>query len=299
MNTDEFIKKAKIVHNNTYTYDNAEYKSNKDKITITCKMHGNFEQLPFNHLRGYRCPGCFGKIKYDNTSFIVKCNGIHNNKYDYSKVNYVNNKAKIIIICPVHGEFSQKACHHLAGKECIHCAALARGKERSYDSEEFKTKASIKHNCFYNYEKVEYIRSFNKVRIICPNHGEFQQLPANHLLGQGCPKCSSSSGETLISSYLTEMGILFEAEKRFDDCKNKKPLPFDFYIESMNVCIEYDGEQHFRVVEYFGGERGYEKRKINDSIKSEYCRNNNITLIRIRYDENIISILDDKLNFKK
>lgn len=115
--------------------------------------------------------------------------------------------------------------------------------------------------------------------------------------GVGCPHCNNSHGEEKIYRYLKDGGFNFESEFRFDDCKNEKHLPFDFYIIELNTCIEFQGIQHYQVVEKFGGIKGFEKRIKNDNIKRNYCDSNNIKLIEIKYTDydNIENILDREL----
>ena len=98
----------------------------------------------------------------------------------------------------------------------------------------------------YDYCDVKYVNAISKVEIICDKHGTFNQTPNNHLSGKGCPICRMSHGETQIRNYLSDRNIDFEIQFRFKDCRNKLPLPFDFYLPKHNLCIEYDGEQHFR-----------------------------------------------------
>lgn len=129
------------------------------------------------------------------------------------------------------------------------------------------------------------------VCIICPIHGEFWQKASIHIAGSNCPKCKSSKGELSIISFLSEHDIKYIQEKRFNDCKYKSYLKFDFYLPELNICIEFDGKQHFKPNEFFGGDEALEETKIRDEIKNKYCENNNIKLIRIRYDE----CIDDKL----
>jgi very-short-patch-repair endonuclease len=118
-------------------------------------------------------------------------------------------------------------------------------------------------------------------------NGEFKQLPNDHLSGHGCPICKNSLGEMKIWNYLTEKNIKFESQKKFDGCKNKRLLPFDFYLPEYNICIEYDGIQHYKAIDIFGGEKEFQKRKNLDKIKSEFCNSNNIKLIRIKYNEDL------------
>jgi len=113
----------------------------------------------------------------------------------------------------------------------------------------------------------------------------------------GCPSCNESKGEKEIAKFLNKYNINYNRQHKFNDCKNIFQLPFDFYIASVRTCIEFDGKQHFQPVEHFGGVKAYESLKLNDKIKSDYCEDNYINLIRIRYDqiEDIYRILWDNL----
>ena len=103
----------------------------------------------------------------------------------------------------------------------------------------------------------------------------------------GCPDCNNSIGENEIEKILINNNIKYDKQKMFNDCKYKNLLRFDFYLEDYNICLEYDGIQHFKINEYYGGEKAFKEQKIKDSIKNEYCKNNNIELIRIRYNEKV------------
>ena len=128
----------------------------------------------------------------------------------------------------------------------------------------------------------------------CDRHGSYKTTLNNYINGGRCPICKGNSkGELKIREFLSKNNVEFIQQKRFDDCAYINPLPFDFYIEKLNTCIEYDGKQHFEPIEIFGGNREFTLTKIRDNIKTEYCLNNNIKLIRIPYWEynNIEQIL--------
>ena len=290
---DEFIKKANIIHNNKYDYSKVIYKNNKTKIIIICPIHGEFLQRPSHHLRNQNCPKCNIVLSINN-NFISKSILIHNNKYNYDKVIYKNNHTKVIIICYIHGEFLQTPKEHLRGSGCPKCF----GHPKS-NIEEFINKSNIIHNNKYDYSKFIYINNHTKGIIICPIHGEFLQTPCSHLRGRSCSKCNFSIGELKIERYLKENNIKFENQKRFKDCRDKLPLPFDFYILELNMCIEFDGRQHFSFDDTWGGEKEFILRQLHDKLKTEYCLNNNIKLFRIKYYElnnikNIIKNLQEK-----
>ncbi len=299
--TKQFIKKANKIHNNKYNYSKVVYKTNKDKVEIICKKHGSFWQKPNNHLNGQGCYKCgreivSNKLKKTTKQFIKEANKIHNNKYDYSFVDYNQAHEKVKIICPVHGLFFQSPHCHLKGKSCKRCADEESSKKRSKSSSQFIKDAREVHGNRYDYSKTEYIRAKAKIKIICPVHGIFKQRPNDHLNGCGCPICKSSKGELKIRNFLLRNEIKFIQQKTFPDCKRAHFLPFDFYLPEHNLCIEYDGIQHFEAIEYFGGENQFKDQLIKDNIKNNYCKENDINLLRIRYDENnIIKLLENKI----
>lgn len=122
ISTEEFITLSKLVHGNKYDYSKTVYHGQKEKTNIKCPIHGEFQQVAYDHLKGFGCQKC--KIeKQTNTKedFIKKAREIHGWKYDYSKVEYINNKIKVCIICPEHGEFWQSPLDHLLGSGCKYC----------------------------------------------------------------------------------------------------------------------------------------------------------------------------------
>ena len=219
---------------------------------------------------------------------IQRAINIHGNKYDYSKLVYTSMHSDICIICPIHGEFFQKANIHINRKcGCPKCGGHT-------NTEIFIKKALKIHGNKYDYSKVDYIKDTIDVKIICDVHGEFLQKPKNHLQKNGCPKCSESHGEKIIRTWLESKNIKYTYQKRFDECKNKYPLPFDFYLPDYNLCIEYDGQQHFEESSYFGKD-SFIKTKKHDKLKNAFCKEFNISLLRIKYDENILEILNKNI----
>lgn len=290
--TKQFIKDAKKIHGDRYDYSLTEYVGAHNKVKIICSIHGIFEQKPSNHLSGYNCTLCNNAYHLNTKKFIEKSNEIHNFKFDYSLLNYKNNRSKVKIICPIHGIFEQNAANHLVGRGCKKCDVF----NRTVTLDEFVLKSNKIHNNKYDYSLVEYVNNETKIKIICPIHGIFEQTPLNHISQkQGCPICKESRGEKEISEILKNLNIKFEREYKFEDCRNKNLLPFDFYLLDYNSCIEFDGSQHFKLNEFFGGAEGFKKIVKNDQIKNEYCKNNNIRLIRIRYDHDIYSSIISEL----
>lgn len=306
LNKEEFMSRSNKTHNNKYDYSLVEYKNGYTKVEIICHEHGLFQQRPDHHLDGRGCKKCSTKSKKHISNkneysrlFIEKSKKIHNNKYDYSLVEYKNARTKVKIICPEHGIFEQNPDTHLKGHNCLKCSITINSDNQTYDNNTFIKKAISIHSNNYDYSKTNYIRSKEKVLIICPEHGYFYQMPYNHLLGKGCKKCNESKGEKIIRCYLEENLIRFESEKSFEECKNIKKLRFDFYLPEYNLCIEYDGIQHFKPLEFWGGNEALLERKKCDLIKTDFCISNNINLLRINYKENIKNKLKEYFRLLK
>lgn len=192
--TEKFIEKAKLVHGDKYIYEKTEYVKSCLKVTITCPKHGDFEQLPSNHIQGNNCPKCgleersLKRISNTN-AFIEKAKKIHGEKYDYSKVEYLSSHDKVTIICKKHGSFDQPPSRHLSNKGCPKCGIESHPKRPFNTKEMFIERAKKIHGDKYDYSKVVYTGSAKKVVITCPAHGDFSQTPNNHLSNRGCPKC--------------------------------------------------------------------------------------------------------------
>jgi len=280
-----FLEKALFKHNELYSYD-----LHFTNIRIKCKNHGWFEQTPKNHLKGSGCPLCANikrnkKRKFNKDIFIEKSKALHGETYDYRNVKYVNCDTKVEIICSKHGSFFQSPyCHYKVGNGCIKCAEDKNSKNLTKKLSTFIKESSIVHDNYYSYNKSNYKGAREKLLITCPKHGDFLQTPSNHLKGKGCKKCSSSKGEKFIRKTLKESDIKFEEQKSFEGCRNKLPLSFDFYLPDHNMCIEYNGIQHYEPVKYFGGKKAFEIIKKRDNIKRKFCDKNQINMINIKYD---------------
>ena len=289
INKEEFLKRANKIHNNKYSYNLENYKSSSSRITIICPIHGEFKQVVANHLQGNGCPYCAGNIKKSTSEFINQAQKIHNQKYDYSKVQYINDTSKVCIICPKHGEFWQKAGHHLEGHGCPKCGYEKMSSNNVKSQEEFIKQASSIHCNKYIYDKVQYLGSFQKIIITCPIHGDFEQTPASHLSGCGCPRCSTSKGENRIQNFLDSHNIEYIKQYSIPSKVNKSGYIYaDFYIPSQNVIIEYNGVQHYKPIKHFGGKEKFNIQIDKDIELKKYCKAHNINLLEIYYEESLI-----------
>ena len=171
-----------------------------------------------------------------------------------------------------------------------------------YDLKIFIEKAKNIHKDKYDYSRVEYIDSKTKICIICPIHGEFWQTPANHLKGDGCPKCKTSIMENKVIKKLGDENIDFIYEYRPSFLNNgKSHQSIDFYLPKHNIGIECQGKQHFEPIDFAGkGEKWASMLFVNnvrrDKIKKELCKKNGIEIFYINYNENVNNKLEEILS---
>lgn len=206
----------------------------------------------------------------DTNKFIENAIKIHGNKYDYSKVNYLNNKKDVIIVCRLHGEFLQRPNNHLCGNICPECSKILNLEKKR---EKFIKKAHLKHNNKYDYSKVIYKDQLSSVIIICNEkykdideiHGEFNQRPTNHLNGQGCNKCS---GQYMDNELFIKKSKIIHNDK-YDYSVTK-------YLNSqtkINIICNIHGEFNQSPNDHLQGtgckKCGYEKNSLNNTITSE------------------------------
>lgn len=284
LNTADFIQKARAVHGDKYDYSKVEYVNNHTQVCIICPEHGEFWQTPNSHLRGRGCKKCGIKQRSANQkqsreNFIHNARKVHGDKYDYSKVEYVNNKTKVCIICPEHGEFWMKPNSHLNGQRCPKCGRnIATIKVRS-NTEDFIIKARKLHGNKYDYSKVEYVNAYTKVCIICPEHGEFWQTPNIHLNGCGCSICKSSKLEReLIMAFIKcNIKFIYQANKKEFIWLNNQSL--DFYLPDYNIAIECQGCQHFNKGNFGSVNYNFEKQYFADVRKNTLCNKNGVKLL--------------------
>ena len=283
--TEQFVEEANIVHNGKYDYSKTDYKGKDAKVCIICPEHGEFWQTPHNHLNGAGCPKC----KYENFSekykdttetFIEKAKLVHGDKYDYSKVEYVDSHTKVCIICPEHGEFWQKPNNHIHGWGCAKCSGMAKKTTEQF-IEESKNLYPEK----YTYDKTEYVNGKTPLTITCKKHGDFRVYPNDHLKGQECPECTIYKLEGDIKSMLDKEKIEYMWQYSNEYLGNQR---LDFYLPKYKIAIECQGEQHFHPVKFFGGEKKHLIQKAWDERKKTACLENNVSLFYYTSKKNFI-----------
>ena len=213
--------------------------------------------------------------KLTTKDFIERAIKVHGDKYDYSKVEYINNRTEVCIICPTHGEFWQRPDKHLLGHGCNLCCKTGIKS----NTNTFIEKAKKIHGNKYDYSKVEYTNALTKVCIICPKHGEFWQTPHMHLRGNGCQKCRQSKLEKEIELLLSKNNIKYIEQCGKSTFSWLSKMKLDFYLPEYNIAIECQGEQHFKPIEHFGGNEEFKIVSIRDKRKRKLCDENNIKII--------------------
>ena len=286
-----FLSQAKEIHGDKYDYSKVKWKNTRTKIAIICPIHGEFNQAPDNHIR-LKC-GCrkCGRLiakskvnKYNTEYFIKHAKKAHGNKYDYSETECFNATDKVEINCPIHRKFKQDANQHLNGNGCPRCNFDKMAKDRAMGKELFIHKAKELFGEKFNYSKVKYINGQNNVCVICPEHGDFEVTPNNHLSKKSaCPTCNESKLERELASMLDKQGIEYVRQKRFKWLGRQS---LDFYLPKLNMAIECQGAQHFIPVDFGGKGEGsanelFEKNKERDDKKLKKCLSNNIEMIYV------------------
>lgn len=269
----------------------SEYTTSENKITVEDSCGIRYNILANDLLQGV-FPSINSAID-KNEAFKIKAEKIHGDKYDYSNSVYNGKNNNVTIFCNTCSAlFITNPDNHLQGKGCPSCGLQkVRDKNQEIVKDRAKTiEADVisKHNSRINCDKLDYKGSKVKSLFGCnvnEEHGYWLATPNDILRGFGCPICNASKGEIKISEALDSLSINYDRQKTFDNCKDKNLLRFDFYLPDYNVCIEYDGRQHFEAVELFGGEEEFLKTQNRDAIKNKFCHENKIQLIRISHTE--------------
>lgn len=298
----EFVFEIEQIFKDKYTVI-GKYKNTKSKILMRHNACGNeWMGYPTNLLRGKGCPKCKG-LKISEKSLLTK-------KEFQARFNNRNVDDEYVLISDYNGmieeieikhnlckhTFSKRAMDFLGGSGCPYCY-----RTNTLTHEIFLFRLKNVHG--EGYEVLSDYKGYHEMLKVKHNKCgyEWDVRPDSLLAGTGCPKCNESKGENAISSWLDGKIIAYTPQYKFDDCKNILPLPFDFAIfdnkSNLKLLIEYDGEMHFKSIDFFGGDEKFKERQSNDRIKDQYCEQNNIPLLRIPYwkFDNIEKILDKEL----
>lgn len=269
-----------------YKLITTEYVNNSTPMEMICP-EGHKCQISFGNfkLRHRRCSKCYGNKKLTQTDIEIELLNI-----DYTLLSeYSSANEKIKVLCNNNHEWITTWGKIQSGRRCPYCS----GKFNNFETIKNMIEAEEGYKLLsYDCDKLR-----DRLTIQCKNHHVYESTGNNFKQGHRCPYCNESKGEISISEILYKHNIYFIQQYKFNDCKFKRTLIFDFYLPDLNTCIEFDGEFHYKPIM---GIDEFAKSYIRDNIKDNYCVDNNITLIRIPYWErnNIEEILINELNMK-
>jgi predicted nucleic acid-binding Zn-ribbon protein len=278
------IEKFQRVHGDEYEYDWSTYKEPEIPMRMKHRKCGHwFWKTPYGHMKGTRkgCPRCRQLEKFER---------VHGDEYEYDW-STLDEKTK-------HMKMQHKKCghwfwqsknNHLSGKGCPDCKKHTLRKLKATGNEMFIKQSQKRFGDVIDFSMLNYFNRDTEVQLKCKikddkgiEHGWYFITPRAHLRGLGgCPKCTGTWGENFVSMILGNLNLEFKHQKTFKDCKDKHKLKFDFYLIYLNILIEYDGIQHFKAIQYFGGEKALKETQRRDEIKNKYCRDYNIPLLRV------------------
>lgn len=270
------------------------YISMKTKILHLCKKH-NIEWYvsPDNILHGHGCRLC-GNEKISNNCKITYDDYVKRLKEINSNIvctgNYINSTTHAKHRCLIDGyEWDAVPSSILSGRGCPKCGGTLKKTNDVFVKEVNKINRNIDVIGIYTTART-------KIMFKCKKCGNaWNAYPYSILEGTGCPKCNESHGEKEVQNWLDKHNISYVRQMKFDKCIDIALLPFDFYLPNNNICIEYDGKQHFSPVDLYGGKQGFIIRKKHDDIKNKFCEENNINLIRIPYYKNVETELNNSI----
>jgi len=279
-----FIKKSIELWGYKYDYSKVDYVDYKTPVKIGYKGFW-YTQTPNKHLQGKKIE-C-QKIRMSTNNFITLSKNVWGERFDYSECEYLGNNFKVKLFDTLRGKWIEQIPKtHLKGFEV-----------KKLTKEDFLAECNSIYENKYTYDLDNYKNLNSRINIICQEHGKFELKAATHLYGTSCSKCNEYQFNKICKKFFKEYNINYLQQHKFEDCKNIYQLPFDFYIPSKRTAIEFDDIQHFQPIEHFGGIKAYDQLKKSDKIKNDYCEENYINLIRIRYDQiyDIYKILSNNL----
>lgn len=273
--TEIFIVRSNEIWNKLYDYSKSEYTGSENKLTIICKKHGEFNQLPANHFK-YGCGKCGRELNVRNNflkdvcknEFISKANAIHKNTYEYLKIVYTTVITKITITCKIHGDFNMSPNNHLRGQGCPACGREQSNLAKLKEFDEYQPEFIKLYGDKYDYSSVVWEGGSKPITVNCKTHGEFQILPYLHKIGKECQKCSNQhSGISM--SWLSYMEVRYSTRIQHARNSGEFIVPgtrykADGYGESINTIFEFYGDF------WHGNPKLYNETAVNPRTNTTY-----------------------------
>lgn len=294
------IQRWKIKWENRYEILNIDFSGKTwltTIITVKCNLCGKVISGRVKDLLHSFTPCDCDKTKIMTPEiFLKKSKEIWGeNVFEYINTDVHTIQDKATLKCLKHNKiFEQRACAHLDHQNgCPECKREVNIKNGRLPQEEFIRRCQVIYGDQFTYEKTHYVDLDTPVIVTCKYHGDVEQNPSYLLKHVGCPICMQdkdfvSKGEKFVMKVLRENNIDYEFHKEFEDCIYRDKLEFDVYVPSFNACIEYQGEQHYKVVRFHNctqeqAEENFKEIQIKDNIKRKYCKDKGIDLIEIPY----------------
>lgn len=292
---EKVIREIKSIYGeDRFDFSKFTYKNMRTESILICNKCGNefktkvANLVKTNHTKE-PCSVCYRKsISKSQDQFIKEIHNKYGNKFDTSEVNYVNAKTETTFICNDCGTKFKTTPDNLltATIGCPTCADISRANSRRHSTEEYINLVTLVHKNKYDYYYTNYTGQYNPVTILCPDHGSFEILAKYHLKGSGCPRCKTSKGEFFIENFLKELNITYTQQFFINHPDFSRGIIVDFKVNiGETICfIEYNGIQHYQPIGFFGGEEKFNNYQIpRDNALREYCKEQNIPLLEIKY----------------
>ena len=304
---EEFIRRSKEKFPEQFDYSEVVFVDLDTPVTLICRVHGRFIQKPRSHLNSkHGCPECaLWSTRMTKEEFIRRSILKYGNKFDFSKTNFINIKTPVIIICPIHGEFSIIPDVFLAKQViygCPECGNSKKGDWKRISEEEFINQCEQTYGVGrFDFSRMNFIDMSQEVCIIChevdpitgKEHGEFWVSPTRFIHNNlGCPQCTSSlkqsKGEYFVETFLRSHDISFESNVRNPNIQGRTQnyvlIDFCFAYSGKEIWIEYNGIQHYKYDKFYHkSDKDYFNQKQRDDNVRRYCKENNIVFIEIPY----------------
>lgn len=302
LTTNEFKKRVYRLVGNEYEVL-GEYKKAKSKILMKHVKCGiEFETTPDRFKQGTRCPKCtkekmIKSLALTSSEFKQRVYDLYGDEYEVLG-NYVNAHTPIKVKHLICGRtYTVIPSDLLRNHYCRYCIGNARINTKEF-KHKVKTLVGNEYTVLGEYT--------NSITPILMRHNkckyEFKITPAKFLNGRRCSACKESTGEALVRQVLTDNNIKYVYGYQISNLIDKGKLHFDFYLPECKLAIEYDGLQHYKPIDYFGGEKKFKRQRKHDFMKDKYCKDNGIDLIRIPYTfttkEQVKQILSTKIKIK-
>ena len=297
--------RAYVEENSECQTISTEYVNYNTKMKFRCKCGEVFETsfAKFKDRNKKQCNNCGRRLENENTRFTidgVKHYVLQNSNCILLSVEYLDNKSKLDFQCECGNKFKVpfEKFKDRNRRQCKTCGIELRAVQRRKTQSQFEIQIEEMYKGEYSVLE-EYKNDFTKILVRHNECGyEYRVRPSNILRNRKCPICTSSNGEYQINRWLIENNFTYEREYTFDDLVSDldNPLRFDFAIfknNTIKMLIEFDGEQHQRHIKGWQTIQDFKKLKLHDSFKDNYCKDNNIKLVRIPYTDidNINEIL--------